>query len=274
MESLKNKRKNIISKVIYKKDRPLFRYIEFNLASFCNRLCEFCPITHSNEEKKLIDNNIFYKALDELEELNFDGLIIFSGFSEPFLNKNIHNYISDTKTKLPNSTLLINSNGDVLNEDKIKHIFNLGLDYLSISIYDGPQEFAYFDNIRKKLGYSISIKNRYENFSKNNRAGYLDTQSLLPLSKACFYPFYFLSVNWNGNILFCCHNFLEKNFIGNIENTKLLDVWNSDKMNRLRKIMLGGKRNYIPCNLCDVDGQREGSKYFEEWRRLDAREYR
>lgn len=275
MESLSDKRNQLISEIRFINNRPLFRYVEFNLANFCNRNCLFCPTAYSKEEKNFINNDIFYKALNELEESNFDGLIIFSGFSEPFLNENIYSYIKDVKLKIPNSTLLINTNGDFLDKDKIKNIFDLGLDYLAISIYDDINRFKYFEDINEELYLNIYLKNRYEGFNKNNRGGTFKSSKALPLSFGCFYPFYFIYIDWNGDLLFCCHNFSKENNIGNLNNTKLLDAWQSDKLNRIRKKMLEGRRQHIPCNLCDIAGQKEGKIYFEKWGKiLNVREYK
>lgn len=268
MEDLKTKRNKIISEVKYVNNKPIFRYVEFSLGNFCNRSCDFCPTAYIKNEKRLIDPRLFDKAVKELVEISFDGLIIFSGFSEPFLNKSIYDYITLIKEKLPKATLLINSNGDLLDKKTIKHIFNLGLDYLSISIYD-EFRYSYFFKLKEELNLDnfINLKNRYSNFNKNNRAGYLETKEYLPQPGGCFYPFYLMFINWNGNLLFCCHNFLEYNSIGNLEDVNLIDAWYSDKMYRMRKILMDG-RNYIPCNLCDVKGKAEGYKYFKEWKRL------
>ena len=45
---------------------------------------------------------------------------MYSGFVEPMLDKNIYNLVNYAKTKLPNARIEMISNGDVLNEKRLK----------------------------------------------------------------------------------------------------------------------------------------------------------
>ena len=70
---------------------PIPSEIEISESGICNRKCSFCPRSDPNFEhkKEFIEFNLFKKLCDELEELSFAGLFIFSGFVEPLLDKNI-----------------------------------------------------------------------------------------------------------------------------------------------------------------------------------------
>ena len=65
---------------------------------------------------------LYEDVMKELRILKFSGLVIFSGYCEPTLHPKIKDLIILTKKYIPNSTLVINSNGDFLNKETIKRI--------------------------------------------------------------------------------------------------------------------------------------------------------
>ena len=77
---------------------------------------------------------------------------------------------------------------------------------------------------------------------KTNRAGALSTKAILPINKPCYYPFYMLYVDWNGDILYCSQNYLKNNLLGNFKNESLLSIWECDKLNLIRKNLINSKK--------------------------------
>ena len=64
----------------------------------------------------------------------------------------------------------------------------------------------------------------------------------------------------NGDCTPCCYDWERKNYIGNVNNENLFDIWHGDKINRIRMLHLDGKKNtFKPCmdckanDFCDVD---------------------
>lgn len=262
-----DKKKNkLITNVKYYNSLPLFRYIEVGLLNSCNRSCDFCPVAHNKNKTQYMTQETFSRIIDELKELNFDGFFIISGFCEPFLHPKLKTFLKEIRNKIPKTTILVNTNGDFLNEKNILNMLDL-FDYLSISIYDGEFRYNYFDKMRKKheIEDKIYLKKRWQEFDKNNRAGILETYKKLPLKKPCYYPFYFLFVNWNGDIEFCPNSYSDGNVVSNLEKSSLIKTWFSDTLHNIRFNMLKNER-ILSCKNCDVEGNREGEKYFEAWK--------
>ena len=74
---------------------PMPSVVEISESGMCNRKCVFCPrsdpdYNHVNEfiSPKLVD-----KLTKQLSLLGYENLILFSGFVEPLLDKNIYNLI-------------------------------------------------------------------------------------------------------------------------------------------------------------------------------------
>ena len=64
----------------------------------------------------------------------------------------------------------------------------------------------------------------------------------------------------------CSHDWAKKYVIGNIKNDKIENIWLSQKYKLARKKLLSAKRNFIPCNKCDVSGELIGSKHASQWK--------
>ena len=103
---------------------PIPSEVEISESGICNRKCSFCPRSDPNypDINEFISKNLHNKLCDELKEINFSGLIIYSGFVEPMLDKNIYTLVNYAKKTNPSARVEIISNGDVLNETRLKKI--------------------------------------------------------------------------------------------------------------------------------------------------------
>ena len=261
---------------------PLPSEIEISESGLCNRKCSFCPRSDPNypEKKEFINEKLHNKLFDELKGLNYAGLIIYSGFVEPMLDKNIFNLIKYAKTSLPKANIEMISNGDVLNEKRLKKLYTSGLDRLQISLYDGEEQHKKF----VKLGKSLNLeKNKYvlrarylpeeQDFgiTLSNRGGMLKNAEykILPtkkkLEKKCFYPSYKFFLDYNGDVLMCSHDWGKKNILGNLNNQTFLEIWLNDRTKKARRKLNSADRGFSPCNVCDVKGDLIGERHSRAW---------
>jgi len=262
---------------------PLPAEIEISESGMCNRKCSFCPRSDPdyNHRNEFISFDLHKKLCDQLSELNYRGLIMYSGFVEPMLDKNIYNLVKYAKTKLPNSRVEMISNGDVLNETRLKKLYNSGLDRLQISLYDGEQQHKKFIKLGKKLNLRndrFVLRARYlpeeQNFgiTLSNRGGMLKNAKYKidpvkkKLNKKCFYPSYKFFLDYNGDVLMCSHDWGKKNILGNLKKDDFLNIWLSKKTHQARKKLNVGDRSLSPCNVCDVSGDLIGKEHYVAWR--------
>lgn len=262
--------------------------VEFDLHGSCSRRCAFCPRVDSklwpNLEEQ-IDIKLYTKILNELkEEWNFSGRIGWSGYSEPMMHSNILELIQITKKILPNCNLEIVSNGDFLNQDKIKELYKTGLDHLRVSIYTNQKTTDKFLEIRKNLKIDPSIffirernKGKKNEFGLvlNNRAGAVNLKKIginkdqkFPLIRRCNFPLFKIFVNYNGDYQICSNDWNKKKIIGNAKKNSIDKIWYSSRFNFIRKNLMNKNRNIDPCKTCDVQGDLNGNEYYEEWKNL------
>lgn len=266
-------------------DFPLPSVIEISDSGTCNRTCSFCPRSDPGYEdiKEFISEKLHSKIMKELSLVDYKGLIIYSGFNEPLLNKKAYKQISEARNLLPDAKIELITNGDVLNEKRLKELFTAGLSTLLVSVYDGPEDIIKFENMCKSVGLDKKqyvIRNRYlppekdYGITMSNRGGLMEkaVHKILPLkkslSKKCNYPSYTFFIDYNGDVLMCSHDWGKKKILGNLNDNSIIEIWTSKKSMKARSLLINSKRNFSPCNVCDVKGDLIGSTHAESWSQI------
>lgn len=271
---------------------PTFSSIEFSINGACNRRCFFCPRVDKENYPNILSSlplDIFKKIMVELKNENFDGRISFSGFCEPLLTKNLNEYIKIARTELQDVIIEIVTNGDPLlaknGKSRLKGLFSEGLTNCRVSLYDGPHQIKQMEDIKNSLSLNdeqFIVRKRYlgpeESYGLtiSNRAGSVNLKNdhfeLKPLSeplkKPCYYPFYKILIDHDGDVLICSNDWKKEASVGNLitESRSLVEIWTSEKFINIRKKLMKSDRCHSPCNLCDVNGTLNGKKSFEKWK--------
>ncbi|MBF0380157.1 MAG: radical SAM/SPASM domain-containing protein [Magnetococcales bacterium] len=250
--------------------------VEMNITELCNRVCSFCPRVDSRiypNRNLSMDLKISKKVAADLEGVNYKGRVSFSGYGEPILNKEFAEHIKIFRDALPDNIIETNTNGDKLTVKMIKQFFAAGITALYVNLYDGPQQVQYFKNLFLQAGISIDCyKLRYHwegvaddcGLTINNRSGMLkfdkkqiDSQTF-PINNPCYYPFYKMLVDYNGDVMFCANDWGRNNIVGNVLKSYVRDIWLSKKMQEIRLRLIDSDRNFKPCNICDIQGTLHG----------------
>lgn len=278
MRNIRRKSKYIDNVQMYE-NIPLFSWIDVNITELCNRKCGFCPRkdpgVYPNQNLNM-DVKLADKIAKELSLYSYTGGVVFSGNSEPLLHPDIIDIIAsfgrDAHTELV-------TNGDKLNKDLLRELFNAGLGFILISMYDGPHQVDYFKNMLEEAGLKekqyflrdrwYSVKEDY-GLKLTNRAGSMDNirKAGTALDRPCYYLDYSMQIDWNGDVLLCVQDFNKKIKFGNIYADSLLNIWRSQNMAKYRKALGKGNREFYPCNSCDVNGTLHGYNHVKLWNKV------
>ena len=114
---------------------PLFLHLDMNQE--CNYKCPHCIIGHKNEVKEYYEGdylnfNDFKKIVDEGAEYNCPSLSP-QGNNEPFLIKNLHEYIYYAHKK-GFIDIMLNNNGSALTPKRAQQILDSGLTRIRFSL--------------------------------------------------------------------------------------------------------------------------------------------
>lgn len=69
----------------------------------------------------------------------------------------------------------------------------------------------------------------------------------------CELPFYQLNILFNGEVIICCNDWKRSVVIGNIKTSSIRAIWNSDRANEIRRLILRKKYDdIISCKDCSL----------------------
>jgi len=262
---------------------PVFSHIEFSICGLCNRECVFCPRVDPKvypNVAEFLPLELYRKVLRDLKDVDYAGGLSYSGFSEPFYNKQLVEFISSSKEFLPRCRVEIVTNGDFVKAQKLRALFDAGLTTLLISMYDGPEQIPHFQSIVKEAGVNpdkVILRKRYlppgEQYGINltNRAGMVTISKVEvaaltePLNQPCYYTHYRMMVDHSGEVLLCPHDWGKKLIAGNVRDQHIVDIWTGKILTRVRQRLAKANRRFAPCNVCDVVGTLQGGEHFKAW---------
>lgn len=219
-------------------------YIE--ISESCNRKCIFCPnhdeARYSTSAGKQVDKIIYSRLCEELGKIGYKGTLGFHLYNEPLINyDHFKNCLKTSRKLIPSAKLVLNTNGDFLNSERLREIFALGLSSMHVSLY-APRDGAEFSleiaqttitNMARKLdlelkqdlikkskdrvsfGASIAagqiVNLVMENFNQQG-VGYSSrmedsSESLAGWQRknSCSSPLEQILIDINGNYLPCCN---------------------------------------------------------------------
>lgn len=281
LTTLKNsilRKKNIIDQEVkYYNNIPLPNWIEISPIDACNRKCEFCPKSDESvapDTYNKIDIVLIKKLKKELETINFNGTVVFAGYGEPLLAKNIFEMVKEFSNFC---NVEVTTNGDPLTSKVAAKLADSGIHKIVVSMYDGPEQEKKFKKIFAEANIDKSkyvLRDRW--YTKKdgfglmltNRAGVLNLNNYnLPenLSKKCFYTHYSVMIDWNGDVYLCTQDWNRKIKSGNIKKENFFDIWNSNMLKEFRKNLFQGKRIKGPCINCNANGTFHGEKHALAW---------
>lgn len=246
--------------------------VEVNTTELCNRTCSFCPRADPNVYPNLnlhMSPFVAKKIADNLAQCNYIGRISFSGYGENLLNPDFVKIIKHFRSSLgPDNIIECNTNGDMMTVELARHLFESGLNFIYINLYDSQHQSERFVNIMSDAGISSQkwkLRQHYDQddygLFLNNRSGVADWISFEEGKHGkCFYTFYKMMVDYNANVLFCSNDWGRKHIVGNLIHHSARDIWLSEKMHNFRMKLVNGERDFSPCNSCNVEGTLIGAQ--------------
>jgi len=241
--------------------------VELNVTELCNRTCSFCP----RHDPKVYPNQKLHMSLDTVKIIKqqlkgFLGHIQLTGFGEPTLNPNI----LDICNILKEFNIEVVTNGDCFTKNKlsVEQLTNAGVNNILISDYDKNPFFKDLERKHKEVivrRHYDDGTDRYEEYKFTNRGGLMFDAFT---SNPCYYPSYQIIVDWNGDLILCCNDWLRKQKpFGNVHKDHILNIWNNEEYRKIRKNLLEGKRLlHDPCKSCNANGVLMGKESALYWK--------
>jgi len=273
--TIKDKNEQFLLSALMKRlitEQPFLYSIEIETINRCNNDCPFCPVNVHDDirERKVMDEKLFRKIIDELSEVNYSGYISLFSNNEPLLVCGIYDFLVYAKEKLPLATHALYTNGTLLNKKKYKKLTE-NLNYLVIDNYN--DDMILNENIQEIYeDASINDNGCVVNVAIRKKHQILSTRgSISPNRKdinefysPCILPFLHMVVRPDGKVSRCCNDAYGLDTLGDLSKETIKEVWYGNRYQTYRKLMSDNKRNQIDrCENCDFFGMI--NYYPSEW---------
>lgn len=266
--------------------------INLELSSFCNRKCNYCPVSDSlrSKEQSIIETNMLEKVIAELKAIDFDKRLSLNLYNEPLENPLLVEQILKLRTALPRVYISFNSNGDRLTYEKLTNLKNAGLNQMTITLHPPANQldsaekklyrikklltklrvdFENFELTKEKilsqesieflsLGVLVRIQWVNWNVKGSSRGGSVESMVKrehvrnLPCAK----PFREFTIYYDGTVTPCCEVFYDANnktiINGNVATQTIFDVYLSKSLSHFRKSVFDFSEKTGVCRHCTV----------------------
>lgn len=250
MKTSRNK-SGLIALKTFKKVRVVF----IETITACNLRCSYCPNSIYDrgllKNKKIMESKLFYKIIDELAAIGWNGEIQPHSYGEPLLDARIFHLIDYTKKKLPKTKINLFTNGEFLNLQLYKKLIISGVNHFTITQHlpmpaKGVVEILDYRNTHGNGGVDVVYSRLDRVYNKGGLVKIKNPEK----PDHCLWPTYYIGVAYDGNILACCHDYLNIIKLGNVKNQKLFDIWNDKYYSRLRSEIKNGVFSNELCKNC------------------------
>lgn len=260
-------------------------HVQVQTINWCNRSCAFCPSQKFELEHALMSVETYQRVLEELAAIDFKGRFSPYLMNEPLLDKRLARFIAMTREALPGAQILIQSNGDALTVERGVELYRAGLHKMIVNCYDNKNDrlsrlraimqqivrevpgleavnrdlfrmISFGNSGRHSLHMSVQDVTHWTVDNLTNRAGNTPGAKVpsRSLKKSCFRPFHQLYVRFNGDAVLCCCDWKGEVVFGNLGETSLPEVYNSDMARAYRENLKKKNRNMKLCSVCDFRG--------------------
>jgi radical SAM protein with 4Fe4S-binding SPASM domain len=238
------------------RERETFAQVEVETNSGCDRACEICPRSVARRERGDMRLEVFELLLDQLLWMGFSGTFSPVAYNEPFLDPRLSDLMREVRRRLPRVNINIYTNGSSLTLEKIREIFDAGINGLMITQYHGnlPQDGGVVDilnglprDLRRKIRYRVL----YDDSPLFNRGGLVEVEN--PVRKrVCYKASVDAIVDSEGNLVLCANDYYAKYIYGNIQEKYILDLWNEPSFREVRRQLRRGNFSESPpiCQYC------------------------
>jgi MoaA/NifB/PqqE/SkfB family radical SAM enzyme len=239
-----------------------FQFVEIEISTACNLRCRYCP--NSVSDRGLMKNNrqmptaLFQRLIDELAEIGFAGEFHPHLYNEPLLDKRLPQLLQYVRHKLKDCQIVLFTNGLYLTLEKYLELESVGVNKICATRHlptDPPhiREIIQFTKTRRQNDLKIEYhQDGIQGQINFNRCGIIPLKRVINKTKACVWPYHFLTINYKGDVLLCCNDNYATFPVGNVVNCSIMDVWNKIYNKSLRKCISNDASIVSLCRKCMI----------------------
>ena len=211
------------------------RLVEIENHSFCNRVCSFCPNAYLDRRSvtTLMEEGLFRKIIGDLAAADYDQTLVWARYHEPLAHESIFERVAFARKSLPKAFLSLTSNGDYLDQGKLRRLEAIGLNHMYISLYlpegarrDAESAGAALAKLARRatltvgkqvspfcwrmesttLEMLVAVPDYWSHPGISARGGLVAeaAKRAARRTSVCFSPLHHLPIDYNGKAMLCC----------------------------------------------------------------------
>ncbi len=242
---------------------PMPLVVNLETINRCNSTCSFCTANKNAEKRpyKRMEDELFYKIIDQLRDWGYKGHLTLYGNNEPFLDTRIVEFHKYCREQLPESFIFLSTNGLLLTIEKVKEIIPY-INQLIINNY--CRDMKLHDNVQEIYDYvkahpqefenvDILVQMRYMDAVLSNRAGSAPNKKAKEklIKETCLMPYTDMFIFPDGKMGICCCDNFEVTNLADLTQVSIEDAWNSEEYKKLRQMIRTSRSDYAFCKYCD-----------------------
>ena len=216
--------------------------LTFGLSSLCNYSAVHpkCPIS-TYKNVRVLPSKIVNSVIDRFAKLNYSGIVAFHRYNEPLIDPRFFEFVKYTKTKCPDSKIMVGTNGFYLDQTILNELDGL-IWAMNVSAYS-RSEYERLSKLKANFPYMVSEA------VMDNRLNLYERASV-DIEKPCHNPVWEISINYEGKVVLCCWDWQDKYTFGDLNKESIDEVLNSEKIRKLFYELVQGKRTLPICKKC------------------------
>lgn len=235
----------------------IFQTIGIETSSECNRKCSYCPNSNIGRPQGIMAESLFYKIIDELSNIKYSGTISPGFYNEVLLDHRMLDFTKYIREKVPKSKIIFYTNGDFLSYELLHKFINAGVNIFRIAEHS-KQPGQIIQNTLAKVRLDGRFIEKHIDYVKfyghsellMNRGGLVNRVENTNISPWCDYVNTYMNIDWQGNVVLCCNDYLSSYVLGDVNNESLIDIWNKPANKVLRTKISCGIFEYDICKKC------------------------
>ena len=236
----------------------MFERACFESNAGCNfNKCWYCPQSVDQKENHLMSDEVFEKMVMQLSKIGwqgFRGMFAPVFFGEPtMLGDKLVDMMDFARMRLPRAQLHVFTNGILLTTDLYDKLIKVGVDKIIITRHPGAstKNIDRLWNSANPQEYNEKVWDRTLDDIKLWKRGpiTIPPDRVLHLER-CPMAAEQLTVDWKGNILFCCNDYYGSHQHGNIMERDILSIWKDPEFAKLRGEVRKGLYTLALCKNC------------------------
>lgn len=257
----------------------------------CNLDCVMCPRQEMTRKIGDIDLGMFKHVIDDLKGKS--EFVWLQDYGEPFLNKQIFDLIRYAKSQglktgiSTNGTVLTDKIIEGILDSGLDYLI-FAIDGATKETYEKIRVGAKFEKVLENARRFLAAKQKrgakiftvvqciYMEATENEVSAFREMWTLPGVdavrirqvtysgekgskfdnttkNRPCYWLWSNPHVKWDGTVVPCCQDVDAKHALGNVKDAPLDEIWNSEKMQKMRQLHLDGRAGEIPlCRGCNM----------------------